>query len=166
MPKVVIYPGSFDPPTTGHASIIRRGLSLFDRVIVAVAKNMHKSSMFSLDERIAMIEEMFPDSPGLEVASFDGLLVQYCQENGVDAILRGLRAVADFEYENQMASMNRSLAPDVETVFLMADPKTFFVSSRLVKEVAILGGNIDDVVPPNVRQRLLDRVQALAIQSP
>ena len=154
MPDTAIYPGSFDPPTNGHVNIIERGLEICDEVVIAVARNISKTAMFSIDERIAMLEEIFSERAGVTIESFDGLLVNYARERGARMILRGLRAVADFEYEYQMANMNRHLAPGVETVFLMADPKTFYVSSRLVKEVASLGGVISDVVPPSVLARV------------
>lgn len=162
MSRIAIYPGSFDPPTNGHVNIIERGLALYDELIVAVATNISKSAMFTLDERMEMVRETFGDRAGLRVESFEGLLVDYARERGAASILRGLRAVADFEYEYQMANMNKQLAPGVETVFLMADPKTFYVSSRLVKEVATLGGDIADVVPPTVEARLKGKLTPTA----
>lgn len=158
MHRVAIYPGSFDPLTNGHVNIIERGLDLFDTVVVAVARNISKTGMFTIEERLAMVTDVFGDHPRLEVDTFEGLLVDYARQRGAGTILRGLRAVADFEYEYQMANMNRTLAPQVETLFLMADPTTFYVSSRLVKEVASLGGDIEQVVPPVVRARLLDKL--------
>lgn len=152
-----IYPGSFDPLTNGHVRIIERGLELYDSIIIAVATNISKTGMFSIDERMDLIREVFAGNARVEVASFDGLLVNYAHERGVGVILRGLRAVADFEYEYQMANMNRTLRPGVDTVFLMADPSTFFVSSRLVKEAAMLGGSVRDVVPPAVERALMVR---------
>ncbi len=154
MSRIAIYPGSFDPPTNGHVNIIERGLAICDELIVGVAQNVSKSAMFTLEERIEMVQEIFGDHPNLRVESFEGLLVEYAKSHGVNVLLRGLRAVADFEYEYQMANMNRKLAPGVETVFLMADPTNFYVSSRLVKEVATLGGDVADVVPPSVLARL------------
>lgn len=141
--------------TNGHLRMIERGLEHFDRIVVAVARNPGKNALFSIEDRMGMVREVFAGEARLIVNSFEGLLVDYARAQGIHVILRGLRAVADFEYEYQMANMNRTLAPGVETVFLMADPSTFFVSSRLVKEVAQLGGNIDGVVPPSVRERLL-----------
>ncbi len=158
MSGIALYPGSFDPVTTGHTNIIRRGLQIFDTVIVAVARNISKNALFSIDERMEMIRDAFADQPNVIVESFEGLLVQYARQREVTCILRGLRAVEDFEYEYQMANMNRKLNSDIDTLFLMADPTTFFLSSRLVKEVATLGGDISGVVPENVRVRLLERV--------
>lgn len=155
-----VYPGSFDPMTNGHVNIIERGLELCDELIVAVARNISKTGMFSFDDRIAMIREHFDGNPRLRVESFEGLLVDFAARQECNAIVRGLRAVADFEYEYQMANMNRKLNGDIETLFLMADPNNFYVSSRLVKEVAILGGDLTGVVPESVRQRLIERVKS------
>lgn len=157
MARTAIYPGSFDPPTRGHVTIVTRGLGIFDKVIVAVATNPGKNPLFTMDERMDMMREVFNDQPRVDVRTFSGLLVDAARAHGACAILRGLRAVADFEYEYQMASMNRRLAGDVETVFLMAEPDEFFVSSRLVKEVASLGGDISGVVPPSVQKRIIER---------
>ncbi len=153
-----IYPGSFDPLTNGHVDIIRRAVVMFDSVLVAVANNPAKNTMFTLEERVALVEEVFADDPRIEVDAISGLLVEYARQRGTRAVVRGLRAVADFEYEYQMASMNRSLAPDIETVFLMADPTTFFVSSRLAKEVASLGGDVRHVVPPTVLEAVMKKL--------
>lgn len=158
MIRTAIYPGSFDPPTNGHFNIIERGLALFDKLSVAVARNISKQAMFTIEERCEMVRELFPDEERLEVVTFDGLLVDFAKAQGAQTILRGLRAVADFEYEYQMANMNRTLAPTIETLFLMADPETFYVSSRLVKEVASLDGDITKVVPPTVRARVLAKL--------
>jgi pantetheine-phosphate adenylyltransferase len=149
-----IYPGSFDPITNGHAAIIRSGLVCFDRLVVAVLRNPKKNPMFTVDERVEMINELFRDEPNIEVDSFDGLLVDYCRAKQVRVILRGLRAVADFEYELQMANMNRHLNRDVETAFLMASDAYFYVSSNIVKEAATLGGDVSKLVPPSVARRL------------
>jgi len=154
-----IYAGSFDPITNGHINIITRGRSLFDQVIVAVATNISKKHLFSVEERIQIINHQFEDDPGVVVDTFEGLLVEYARRKGAATILRGLRGVSDFEYELQMANMNRKLADDIETVFLMSDGKNFFVSSRLVKEVAMLGGKIDEVVPAHVAKKLYNRYQ-------
>lgn len=153
-----VYPGSFDPMTNGHINIIERALAVSDELIIAVARNISKNPMFSIDERIGMLEEHFDSNDRVRVESFEGLLVDFARDRGAECIIRGLRAVADFEYEYQMANMNRKLSEDIETVFLMADPENFYVSSRLVKEVAILGGELPDVVPPAVRRRLTERV--------
>ena len=154
-----VYPGSFDPMTNGHVNIIERGLAVTDELIVAVARNIAKSALFTVDERIDMIREHFRDEPRLRVCSFEGLLVNFAVDNDCTCIIRGLRAVADFEFEYQMANMNRKLSPTIDTLFLMADPANFYVSSRLVKEVATLGGDIDGVVPDRVRDRLLTRLR-------
>ncbi|TVR05212.1 MAG: pantetheine-phosphate adenylyltransferase [Deltaproteobacteria bacterium] len=154
MSRIAIYPGSFDPITEGHVSIVNRGLAVADQIIVAVARNVSKTALFPLKERIDMVTETFAHNPRVRVDTFDGLLVEYARSRNARIILRGLRAVADFEYEYQMANMNRRLAEGVETVFLMASPDTFYVSSRLVKEVAALGGDITGLVPEPVLSRL------------
>ena len=154
---VAVYPGSFDPITKGHTAILKSGLVAFDKIIVAVLNNESKKPLFSVAERMEMIrgaaEEMGADGR-IEVDSFDGLLVHYAASRGAGVILRGLRAVADFEYELQMANMNRHLAPKIETVFIMADDAYFYVASTLVKEVARLGGDVSDLVPKAVLSRL------------
>jgi pantetheine-phosphate adenylyltransferase len=147
---VAIYPGTFDPITNGHVDIVRRALALFDRVIVAVAENVRKAPLFTLDERRAMIRASVGDDPRIEVDSFTGLLVDYARRRQARAVIRGLRALADFEYEFQFAHMNRHLAPDVETIFLMTSEESFYVSSSLVKEVATMGGDISRIVPAPV----------------
>lgn len=152
--SVAIYPGSFDPITNGHVSIIESGLVCFERLVVAVLRNPKKSSLFTVEERVEMIREHFADTPNIEVDSFDGLLVDYCRKKGSRVVLRGLRAVADFEYELQMANMNRHLNEDVETVFLMANDAYFYVSSNIVKEAAMLGGDVSRLVPRAVEERL------------
>jgi pantetheine-phosphate adenylyltransferase len=152
--SVAIYPGSFDPITNGHVSIIESGLVCFDKLIVAVLKNPKKTSLFSSDERVDMIREMFAGHANIEVDSFDGLLVDYCRHKNVRVVLRGLRAVADFEYELQMANMNRHLNEKVETLFIMASDTYFYVSSNIVKEAAMLGGDVSRLVPPSVARRL------------
>ena len=154
MPRTAIYPGSFDPLTNGHVAIIQRGLKLFDRLVVAVANNPQKSPLFTVDERKQLIDEAFGHDPRLEVDSFDALLVQYAQKRGISTILRGLRAVSDFDYEFQIANMNRKLFPDMETVFVMTGEDYFFVSARLVREVATFGGDVSGLVPDNVGEAL------------
>ncbi|MGF1465384.1 MAG: pantetheine-phosphate adenylyltransferase [Sandaracinaceae bacterium] len=149
-----IYPGSFDPITNGHVSIVRSGLMAFDEITVAVLRNPRKNSLFTVEERIEMIREEFADEPRIKADSFDGLLVDYCRSQGVTVVLRGLRAVADFEYELQMANMNRHLNEDVVTVFIMADDAYFYVSSNIVKEAFTLGGDISGLVPDRVEARL------------
>ena len=157
-----IYPGTFDPLTNGHVSIVRRGLKLFNKVIVAVAKDTSgKYPLFSLEERVALASEVFKDDINVVVEGFSGLLVDYVQRRGAQAILRGLRAVSDFEYEFQMALMNRRLAREVQTVFLMTDYKWMYISSSIIKEAAAHGGNIAGLVPnvlvPEVYKRCVQR---------
>ncbi len=156
MSLIAVYPGTFDPITNGHVDIVRRSLNLFDKVIVAVAENVRKAPLFSLEERAAMITASVDDKR-VEVESFGGLLVDYCRKRGARVAIRGLRAIADFEYEFQFAHMNRHLAPDVETIFLMTSEESFYVSSSLVKEVAAMGGDITRIVPPAVVAALKNR---------
>jgi len=154
---IAIYPGSFDPLTNGHVDIIQRGSRLFDRIVVAILLNLEKAPLFTVNERVAIALEVFREWPNVEVDTFDGLLVDYARRRKAGVIVRGLRAVSDFEYEMQMALMNRRLNPDVETVFMMpAEPYTY-VSSRLVKEVVALGGSVHGLVPDLVEQRLRDK---------
>jgi pantetheine-phosphate adenylyltransferase len=149
--KVAVYPGSFDPITNGHLDILERALRLFDRVIVTLAVNPRKEPLFSVAERIAFIQGALPDHRDrLEFASFDGLLVDFVRSHNATTIVRGLRALADFEYEFQFAHMNRRLAPSVDTMFFMTDERNHYVSSSLVKEVASLGGDVTGLVPPAV----------------
>ena len=147
---LAVYPGTFDPITNGHADILRRSLSIFDRVVVALAENIRKAPLFTIDERKAMIVEALGRDPRLEVDAFQGLLVDYCRKRGAQVVIRGLRALADFEYEFQLAHMNRHLAPELETMFLMTSEESFYVSSSLVKEVALMGGDVSRMVPPAV----------------
>jgi pantetheine-phosphate adenylyltransferase len=151
---LAIYPGTFDPITNGHADIVRRALGLFDRVVVALADNPRKRPLFSVAERKRMIRQTLGSDDRVEVDSFNGLLVDYVRRRGAKFVIRGLRAVADFEYEFQFAHMNRQLAPEVETIFLMTNEDNFFVSSSLVREVAEMGGDIRRVVPPVVSASL------------
>ncbi|GHH03050.1 pantetheine-phosphate adenylyltransferase [Comamonas sp. JC664] len=150
---VAIYPGSFDPLTNGHLSLIQRSLKMFDRLIVAIAVNPKKTPLFSEDERRALIREAVQDER-VEVDAFHGLLVDYVRRRNAGVIVRGLRAVSDFEYEFQLANMNRKLAPDVETVFMMTGEDYFYISSNLVREVASFGGDVTGLVPPNVHAGL------------
>ena len=151
---IAIYPGSFDPLTNGHIDIIERGARLFDRIIVSILVNLEKRPLFSVNERIEICREAFKGHPNVEIDTFDGLLVDYVRRKRAKVIVRGLRAISDFEYELQMALMNRRLNNDVETVFMMpAEPYTY-VSSRLVKEVVALGGSVAGLVPPGVESRL------------
>ena len=151
---VAIYPGSFDPITNGHLDLIARGSRLVDRLIVAILRNESKQPLFSVEERSRMLEEVLTPYPNVEIGSFDGLTVAYAAERGANLILRGIRAISDYEYELQMALMNRRLQPGIETAFLMAGEAYSFISSRLVKEVASLGGNVAGLVPSLVEQRL------------
>jgi len=151
-----LYPGSFDPLTNGHLSLIQRGLQMFDKVVVSIATNPKKTPLFSVEERRQLIQDAVKDSR-VEVDAFQGLLVDYAQKKGVSIILRGLRAVSDFEYEFQMANMNRKLAPKIDTVFMMTGEDYFYISSQLVREVASLGGNVTDLVPANVLAKLKTR---------
>ena len=155
---VAIYPGSFDPITNGHLDLIERGSAFFDKLIVSILRNDEKEALFSVEERMEMLSEVVGGFSNVEVGSFDGLLVDYAAQNGASVILRGIRAVSDYEYELQMALMNRRLRPEIETVFLMAGEAHSFVSSRLVKEVIRLRGNISGLVPPSVEGRLRKRV--------
>ena len=154
MSRVAVYPGTFDPLTNGHVDIIHRGLAVFDHIIVAIAENVRKQPMFTTGERIQMIAEAMNHDERLEVDAFSGLLIDYVQKRGANVILRGLRALADFEYEFQFALMNKRLAPNVETVFMMTGEEAFYVSSSLVKEVASFGGNVEGTVPEGVRKAL------------
>jgi pantetheine-phosphate adenylyltransferase len=154
MARVAIYPGSFDPLTNGHVAIIQRGLNLFDRLIVSVANNPHKTPLFTVAERKGFILEAVKNDPRVEVDSFDGLLVEYARQRGVHTVLRGLRAVSDFDYEFQLANMNRKLLPEFESVFVMTGEDYFYVSSRLVREVATFGGDVTGLVPPHVAAEL------------
>jgi len=159
MPRYAIYPGSFDPLTNGHVAIIQRGLKLFDRLVVAVANNPQKSPLFTVDERKQLIDEAFGHDPRIEIDSFDALLTLYAREKGISTILRGLRAVSDFDYEFQIANMNRQLMPDIETVFVMTGEDYFFVSARLVREVATFGGDVSSLVPKNVAAALAKKLR-------
>lgn len=159
---IVVYPGTFDPITLGHEDVVRRATQLFAHVIVAVAAGHHKKAMFSLAERIDMAREAVKVFPNVRVESFDGLMRDFVVKCGAKAMLRGLRAVTDFDYEFQLAGMNRSLMPDVETVFLTPGDKFQFISSTFVREIATLGGEVDKFVSPAVNQRLLEKVRSLA----
>ncbi len=154
---VAVYPGSFDPITNGHLDILNRGLELFDRVIVAVAFNIEKKALFTVEERKDLIRESLNGNPRITVDSFDGLLVDYVKKVDARLVIRGLRAMSDFEYEFQMASMNRTLNPDMDTLFMMTSKDYFFISSRTIKEVAAFGGSVKDLVPPVVERKLKER---------
>lgn len=154
MKRVAIYPGSFDPVTNGHIDIVQRATQLFDRIIVTILHNPNKKALFSLEERMEMLRESMRDVPGLSFDTFDGLLVDYAKQKGAQAILRGMRAVSDFEYEFQMALMNRKLNREVQTVFLMTGLRWIFTSSTIIKEAARFGGDISDMVPEIVNQKI------------
>ena len=153
--RLAVYPGTFDPITLGHVDVVRRGLQVFDRIVVAVAERAEKSPSFSHAERIAMAQETFADEPRVEVQGFSCLLVDFARRLGAVAILRGLRAASDFEYEFQMATMNRRLAPELETFFVAAAEEYMFVSSSLIREIAAMGGDASAFVPTPVAARLL-----------
>ena len=158
--SLAVYPGTFDPVTNGHIDILRRSLAMFDEIIVAIAENPRKAPLFSVDERRGFIESATTDvGDRIRCDAFDGLLVNYCRKVGARCIVRGLRALADFEYEFQFAHMNRRLAPEVDTVFFMTDEHNHYVSSSLVKEVAGFGGDVTGLVPENVERALRERLE-------
>lgn len=152
--KTAVYPGTFDPITNGHIDIIKRALNIFDKVIIAISVDSAKNPLFTVEERIKMISEAVKDIQGIEIDSFSGLLVDYAKKTNAIAIIRGLRAVSDFEYEFQMALMNRRLNENIETVFLMPNEKFTYLNSSIVREVVSLGGDISDFVPENVKNEL------------
>ena len=154
MHRIAIYPGSFDPVTLGHIDITKRGLKLFDRIIVTILINPSKKSLFTIDERLEMLNESMAGMENIEFATYDGLLVDYAQQRGAHAVLRGMRAVSDFEYEFQLALMNRKLNREVETVFFMTGLRWIFTSSSIIKEAARFGGDVSDMVPPCVDKRI------------
>lgn len=158
MKRVAVYAGSFDPVTNGHLDVIRRGAALFDEVVVAIGHNPRKARTLSLDDRLALLRQTCADHPSVRVSHFEGLLVDYARSLGACAILRGLRAVTDFEFEFQTGLANMDLAPEVETVFLLTEPRNIFVSSSIVKEVAVNGGDISRWVPPCVAEVLSARM--------
>ncbi|KPJ86351.1 MAG: phosphopantetheine adenylyltransferase [Gemmatimonas sp. SG8_17] len=160
MTRIAIYPGSFDPVTRGHEDIVRRSLLFADRIIVAVAVSLSKAPLFTLEERLRLLQEVFGPLEGVEVHSFDGLLVNYARKNDARLVIRGLRAVSDFEFELQMALMNRRLHSELETVFLMPAVDLTFLSSSLVREVASLGGDVSEFVHPAVERALRERFRA------
>lgn len=155
--RTCIYSGTFDPVTNGHMDIISRGAALFDKLIIGVAKDNYKNVLFSDDERIDILKEVTADLANVEVEAFSGLLMDYCREKNATAVVRGLRAISDFEYEMQMALMNKKLNPNVETVFLMTGQQNSFISSSIIKDVAGLGGCITGLVPPLVEKRIFQK---------
>ena len=154
---IAVYPGTFDPITNGHLSIVNRALKIFDKLIIAILNNPQKSPLFSLEERILMIEEVLKSKSNVEVDSFDGLLVDYVIKKNSNVVLRGIRALSDFEFEFQMALMNRKLNRDVQSIFLMTDYKWFYISSTIIKEAASFNGDISGLVPPIVCKKLKEK---------
>ncbi len=161
MNKTAIYPGFFDPITNGHLSIVTRGLQIFDRVVIAILNNPQKVPLFTVEERICMIRESLIGEPNVEVDTFDGLLVDYAVRKNSRVVMRGLRALSDFEYEFQMALMNRKLNRDVQSIFLMTDYKWFYTSSTIIKQAARFGGDVSDLVPPVVNEKLREKFASL-----
>lgn len=157
MEKLAVYPGSFDPVTNGHVDLIKRALNVFDRLIVTVAINPLKTHLFAIEERLEILKEIFKDEPRVTIDSFGCLLVEYLDKTNVHTVVRGLRAVLDFEYEFQMALMNRKLNRNIETVFLMTSYRWFYTSSRIIKEVASMGGSVVDLVPDAVNRELKEK---------
>jgi len=157
MKKIAVYPGSFDPITNGHIDLIERGLRCFDELIILVGYNPTKTFLFTVEERLVMIEELVGDNPRLKVDSYSGLIVDYVEKTDANIILRGLRAMSDFEYEFQMALINRKLHRSIETVFLMTGARWFYVNSRIIKEAASMGGSVRGLVPENVLRRLKEK---------
>lgn len=157
--RTAIYPGSFDPLTNGHLDVVRRASKLFDRVVVAVARNEDKHPLFTLDERLALVKQAVRHGPGVEADTFDGLLIEYVVRQKAHAIVRGLRAVSDFEFEFQLALMNRKLNENIETIFMMPKDTYTFLSSRIVKEIARLGGDVSAFVPAHVRSALIRKLK-------
>ena len=155
-----LYPGTFDPPTNGHIDLIQRGAKLFEHVTVAILVNPVKDPLFTVEERVEMLRESTAALSNVSVATFDGLMVEFARKQGASAVLRGIRAISDYEYEFQMALMNRRLAPEIETVFLQPAGRYSFVSSRMLKEVFSFGGDVSGLVPPNVLKRLRSRIGA------
>jgi len=158
MRTIAVYPGSFDPPTFGHLDIIDRSSRVFSRVIVAVAKNLRKDTMFSAAERLVMLRKLTRSYPNVEVDSFRGLLIEYVRVVEAHVVVRGLRAISDFEYEFQMAHMNKKLSPEVDTVFMMTGERYSYISSHIAKEIARFGGKVDDLVPSLVRDRMFRKL--------
>ena len=157
--KIAVYPGSFDPITCGHSDIIKRSCKLFDKVIVAVLNNSQKSPMFEVEERVELIKKCIKDLPNCEVRSFSGLLVDFVKESGANTVVRGLRAISDFEYEFQMALLNKKLAPTVETVFMVTNLNCLYISSSVVKEICHCGGNAEGLIPDEIIKDIKDKIE-------
>jgi pantetheine-phosphate adenylyltransferase len=164
--SLAVFPGTFDPITNGHVDIVSRGLTVFEQVVVAILVNSEKQPLFSVEERVGIVRDVYKGNPRVKVDTFSGLLVEYATRAGASAILRGLRAISDFEFEFQLALMNRRLSPLIETVFIMSAESYSYVSSRLVKEVFELGGSVKDLVPPVVERRLREKHGAPAVAPP
>ena len=162
---IAVYPGSFDPPTNGHLDLIERGSKMFEQLVVAILRNSEKTPMFSLGERLEMLRQLTADWSNVRIDTFDGLMVEYAKSIDAMCVLRGIRAISDYEYEFQMALMNRRLAPELETVFMMPAEKYSYVSSRLIKEVFRLGGSIDGLVPPKIVERLRERAKQSVVEN-
>ncbi|HET9113211.1 MAG TPA: pantetheine-phosphate adenylyltransferase [Burkholderiales bacterium] len=159
MPRIAVYPGTFDPLTSGHEDLVKRATRIFDEIIVAVALAGHKHPFFDLDERVAMAQSVFADTPNVRVLGFTGLLMEFVAAQNAHIVLRGLRAVSDFEYEFQLAGMNRNLDPEIETVFLTPAEQFMFISASMVREIAMLGGDVSPFVPPLVMDRLKKKIR-------
>ncbi|MHB0990900.1 MAG: pantetheine-phosphate adenylyltransferase [Burkholderiales bacterium] len=159
MPRIAVYPGTFDPLTRGHEDLVKRATRIFDEIVVAVALAGHKHPFFELDERVAMAQKVFADMPNVRVLGFSGLLMEFVAAQNAHIVLRGLRAVSDFEYEFQLAGMNRNLDPGIETVFLTPAEQFMFISASMVREIAILGGDVSPFVPPLVMEKLKKKIQ-------
>jgi pantetheine-phosphate adenylyltransferase len=158
--RVALFPASFDPVTNGHLDIIRRSLHVFDHLIVAIAHNVAKAGTFTVEERLEILSNVLGEEPRIEITAFEGLLVDFCRRAGAGVVIRGLRAMSDYEYEFEMALMNKHLNPDIETVFMMASQEYLYVSSSRLKELARFGGDVGDFVPPIVEKRLREKLQA------
>ena len=158
MSAKALYPGTFDPPTNGHVDLIQRGAKLFEHLTVAILNNPVKNPLFTVEERVEMLKEVTAALPNVSVATFGGMMVEFARQQGATAVLRGIRAISDYEYEFQMALMNRRLAPEIETVFLQPAGRYSFISSRMLKEVFSFGGDVTGLVPPNVLKRLRGRI--------
>ena len=159
-PRIAVYSGTFDPITKGHEDVVRRAAALFDRVIVAVAIAHHKKTLFSLEQRLDLVRRSLADVPGVQALPFDGLIMDFCREQGAQAVVRGIRNVTDFDYEAQMAGMNRKLAPTIDTVMLIPEPQWACISSTLVREIAKLGGDVREMVSPVVSDALDAQLKA------
>ena len=159
MSRIIVYPGSFDPVTNGHLNLVERALHIFDHIIIAVARNLSKMPLFTIEERVAMIRSALQDNPRVTIESFEGLLIEYLNSKNANVILRGLRQLSDFDYEFQMTFMNRRLKRDVETIFMMTGYKWFYVNSRIIKEVVFAGGSVEGLVPEIARRKLQEKYQ-------